>query len=83
MDSYDVMKDISDHVTLVQLMDSVVHLNNAISVVGYWIYDSNYEKQLVLNRLPYVILSHGASYYILSIFRVLEKKVFLPSFPFF
>ena len=26
------------------------HVNHAISVVGYWIFYSNYEKVLVLNR---------------------------------
>ena len=31
-------------------MDSLVNVNHAISVVGYWILDSNYEKSLVLNR---------------------------------
>ena len=44
------MTDISEHVTLVQLMDYLGNLNNAISVVGYWIFDSNYEKALVLNK---------------------------------
>ena len=48
--SYDIMKDISEHVTLVQLMDSVGTLNRAIGVVGYWIFDSKYKKALVLNR---------------------------------
>ena len=48
--SYDVLKDISENVTLVQLMDSLVNVNHAISVVGNWIFDSNYEKALVLNR---------------------------------
>ena len=31
-------------------MDSLVNNNHAISVVGSWIFDSNYEKALVLNR---------------------------------
>ena len=44
------MEDISKHVTLFQLMDSLVNLNRAISVVGYWIFDSKYEKELFLNR---------------------------------
>ena len=26
------------------------NVNHAISIVGYWIFDSNYEKSLVLNR---------------------------------
>ena len=31
-------------------MDYLGNLNNDISVVGYWIFGSNYEKALVLNR---------------------------------
>ena len=31
-------------------MDSLGNVNNAISGVGYWIFDSNYEKSLELNR---------------------------------
>ena len=30
--SYDILKDISEHVTLFQLMDSLGNVNNAISV---------------------------------------------------
>ena len=45
-----ILEDISKHVTLVQLMDSLVNVNHVISVVGNLIFDSNYEKALVLNR---------------------------------
>ena len=31
-------------------MDSLGNVNHAISVVGNWIFDSVYEKELVLNR---------------------------------
>ena len=31
-------------------MDSLGNVKNAISVVGNWIFDSNYENALVLNR---------------------------------
>ena len=31
-------------------MNSVGNLNCDISIVGYWIFDSNYERALVLNR---------------------------------
>ena len=48
--SYDILKDISETFILVQLMDSLVNVIHAISVVGYWIFDSNYKKTLVLNR---------------------------------
>ena len=47
--SYDILKERSENVTLVQFMDSLGSLNRAISVVGYWISDSNYKKALVLN----------------------------------
>ena len=47
---YDILKNISANVTLVQLMDSLGNINHAISVVGSWIFDSNYERALVLNK---------------------------------
>ena len=47
--SYDILKEISEHVTLFQFMDSLGNVNHAISVVGYWIFDFNYKKSLVLN----------------------------------
>ena len=50
MVSYDILTDISEYVTIVQLMDYLGNVNHDISVVGYWIFDSNYEKSLVLNR---------------------------------
>ena len=31
-------------------MHSLGNVNHAISVVGNWLFDSNYEKSLVLNR---------------------------------
>ena len=50
MGDYKILEDISEKFTLVQLMDSLGNVNHAISVVGSWIFDSNYEKSLVLNR---------------------------------
>ena len=50
MREYKILEDISENFTLVQLMDSLGNVNHAISVVGNWIFDSNYEKSLVLNR---------------------------------
>ena len=35
---FDILNDISEHVTLVQLMDSLGNVNHTISVVGYWIF---------------------------------------------
>ena len=45
-----ILKDTSEIFTLVQLMDSLGNVNHAISVVGYWIFDSNYKRAIVLNR---------------------------------
>ena len=42
--SFDILTDISEHVTLVKLMGYLVNVNHDISVVGYWIFDSSYEK---------------------------------------
>ena len=50
MGSYDILTDWSENVALVQVMDYLGNVNHALSVVGYWIFDSNYEKSLVLNR---------------------------------
>ena len=50
MGDYEMLQNISANVTLVQLMDSLGNVNHAISVVGSWIFDSNYERELLLNR---------------------------------
>ena len=34
MGSFGILKDISEHITLLQLMDYLVNVNNAISFVG-------------------------------------------------
>ena len=47
---FNILNYISEYVTLVQLMDSIVNVNHDISGIGYWIFDSNYEIALVLNR---------------------------------
>ena len=49
MGEYIILEDISANFTLVQLMDSLGNVNHAISVVDSWIFDSNYERALVLN----------------------------------
>ena len=48
--SYDILIYISEHVTLLQLTDSLGNVNNDISAIGYCIFDSSYDKSLVLNR---------------------------------
>ena len=49
-DYFYLLTYISEHVTLVQLMDSLGNANHYISVPGYWIFNSDYENALVLNR---------------------------------
>ena len=39
--TFDIMNNISEHFTLLQLMDSLGNVNNAVSVVGMWIFDPN------------------------------------------
>ena len=47
---FDILNNISEDVTLVQLMDSLGNVNHAISIVGHWIFDSNYKKALCLTQ---------------------------------
>ena len=42
------MNNISEHVKLVQLMESLGNVNHTVSVVGKWIFYSNYKKSLPL-----------------------------------
>ena len=39
--SFEICNDISDHVTLFQLIDTAVNFNHAMSITGSWIYDYN------------------------------------------
>ena len=48
MDSYDILTEISEHVTLFKLVDSLVNVNHVISVVRYWIFDLNYQNHFYL-----------------------------------
>ena len=45
-DAFDILNDISENVTLVQLMDSLGNVNHAISILGHWIFYSNYKKAI-------------------------------------
>ena len=38
---FDILNDISEHLTLVQIMDTTGNVNHAFSITGCWIYDSN------------------------------------------
>ena len=49
MCSYDILTDISENVTLVQLMDYLGNANHAFSVFRSWIFDSNHERALLPN----------------------------------
>ena len=49
-DDFDILNDISEDVTWVQLMNSLENLNCDISVVWYCIFYSNYKKALCLTQ---------------------------------
>ena len=49
-DAFDILNDISEDVTLVQLMDSLGNVTHDINIVGYLIFDSNYKKSLCLTQ---------------------------------
>ena len=46
--SFDIIRDISDNVTLVQLMDSADNFDHAVSIVRYWVFYSNYKEVILL-----------------------------------
>ena len=48
--TFDIIPDIRENVTLVQLMDTLGNVNHYISILCYWIFDSNFEKSLCLTR---------------------------------
>ena len=49
-DSFGILNDISENVTLVQLMDPLGNVNHAISIVGNWIFYSNNKKAIFLTK---------------------------------
>ena len=49
-DTFDILNDISENITLVPLVDTLGNVNHDISIVCYWIFDFNYEKELRLTR---------------------------------
>ena len=50
-DAFDILNDISENVTLVQLMDSLGNVNHANIIVGHCIFDYNYKKALFLTQV--------------------------------
>ena len=49
-DDSDILNEISEYVTLVQLMEPIGNVNYDISIVEYCIFDSNYNKSLCLTQ---------------------------------
>ena len=49
MGSFDILTHITEHVNMVQFMNYWGNVNHSISVVGYWIFQSKYERALVLD----------------------------------
>ena len=47
---FDILNDIREKFPSAELMESLVNVNHDISIVGYWIFDSNYEQSLHLIR---------------------------------
>ena len=48
--AFDILNEISENVTLVHLMNTLGNVNHAITIVGYWVFDSNYENSIHLKR---------------------------------
>ena len=48
--AFDILNNISEYFTLVQLMDSLVKVNHDIIIVCYCIFDSNFDKALCLTQ---------------------------------
>ena len=42
--------EMSENFILVQLMEALGNVNRNISIVGYWIFESNYKQALCLTR---------------------------------
>ena len=49
-DAFYILNDINEGVTLVQLMESLGNVNNAISISGNWIFYSKYKKSFFLHK---------------------------------
>ena len=45
-DAFDILNEMNENVTLVQLMYSLGNVNHAVSIVWHWIFDSKYKKSL-------------------------------------
>ena len=47
---FDIINEISENFTLMQFMESLGNVNHALSIVGYRVFDSNYEKYFRMTR---------------------------------
>ena len=47
---FDIIDNISEHVTLVQLLDTAGNVNYALIIAVNWMFDSNYDKSLPLEK---------------------------------
>ena len=69
-DAFDTLNYIKEDVTLVQLMYSLGNMNHDISIVGYWIFDSDYERALCLKQeLWYIIFSNSIGEELVAMFQ--------------
>ena len=46
--NFEILHDISENFTLVQLMEIFGNVNHAVSIVSYWIFNCNYKKAFLL-----------------------------------
>ena len=56
--SFDIIHDISENVTLFQLMESVGNVNHEVIVVKYLIFDSNYKKEIPLTLESLILICY-------------------------
>ena len=41
---FNILTDISDHVTLIKTIDTAGNVNHTVSIIGCWIYNPNLQK---------------------------------------
>ena len=47
---FDIYNNISDHAMLIKLIDTSSSFNHSVSITRFWIYDSNYKRELPLMK---------------------------------
>ena len=57
---FDILNNISEYITLVQLKYFIVNVNHSVSVVGDWIVYSNFENILTLNEVSLDLIVYCA-----------------------